>query len=296
MYAQHERFADGAVFARFARDAGYDGIEISHSTGAAQVRQIRDARELPVVSVHQPAPLAKHSDGRMNAALNLASTDDTERAAALEHALLSLATAAGLGASHLVVHLGEVGERPLSQERELWRMFDAGQASSGQFAAIREEAVSARSVAAEPYLAAARKSLESLVAAAGPHGVVIGLENRLSYHQIPLPDECAWLLDGFTSEQAGYWHDVGHAEVLARLGLVDLGDWFGKLGDVCVGAHIHDVTGLIDHRAPGAGDVEWGYLAAGLAHLDWLTLEINQHQPDEQVHATPKYLRDVGLA
>ena len=83
MYAQHERFTDGAAFARFARDAGYDGIEISHSTGASQVRQIRDAGELPIVSVHQPAPLAKHSDGRLNAALNLASTDETERVAAL---------------------------------------------------------------------------------------------------------------------------------------------------------------------------------------------------------------------
>ena len=32
MYAQQDRFADGAVFARFAAEAGYDAIEISHST------------------------------------------------------------------------------------------------------------------------------------------------------------------------------------------------------------------------------------------------------------------------
>ena len=32
MYAQQERFADGAAFARYAAEAGYDGIEISHST------------------------------------------------------------------------------------------------------------------------------------------------------------------------------------------------------------------------------------------------------------------------
>lgn len=296
MYAQHERFADGAAFARFARDAGYDGIEISHSTDAAKLRQISEAAELPIVSVHQPAPLTKHTDGRQNPALNLASTDDTERAAALQHALHSLSVAADLGATRLVVHLGEVGERGLPQERELWRMFEAGQATSDEFAAKRESAISARAAAAPPYLAAARKSLEALVEAAAPHGIVIGLENRLSYHQIPLPDECAVLLDGFTVDQAGYWHDVGHAEVLARLGLVSLEDWFAKLGDACVGAHVHDVTGLIDHRAPGAGDVQWEYLAKGLAHLDWLTLEINQHQPDEQVHATPQFLRDAGLA
>ena len=126
MYAQHERFADGATFARFARDAGYDGIEISHSTDAAKIKQIQEADVLPIVSVHQPAPLTKHSDGRMNPSLNLASTDATERAAALQHALHSLSVAADLGAASLVVHLGEVGERGLSQERELWRMFEAG--------------------------------------------------------------------------------------------------------------------------------------------------------------------------
>ena len=65
MFAQQERFADGAVFARFARKAGYDGLEISHSTDAAKLRQIQQANELPIVSVHQPAPLARHSDGRM---------------------------------------------------------------------------------------------------------------------------------------------------------------------------------------------------------------------------------------
>ena len=32
MYAQQDRFEDGATFARYVADAGYDSIEISHST------------------------------------------------------------------------------------------------------------------------------------------------------------------------------------------------------------------------------------------------------------------------
>ncbi len=294
MYAQHERFADGAVFARFAREAGYQGIEISHSTDEAKLRQIQAAHELPIVSVHQPAPLAQHTDGRSNHSLNLASPDDGERSAALHHALNSLSVASELGAGALLVHLGAVAE-PLPHERELWRMFDAAQSGSEHFQTTRGEAVAARAALAEPHLDAARKSLQTLVEAAAPHDIVIGLENRLFYHQIPLPEECVRLLDGFIPEQAGYWHDVGHAEVLARLGLVELDEWFLKLGSACVGAHVHDVVGLIDHRAPGAGDVRWDYLAEGLGHLDWLTLEINQHQSDEQVLATPRVLRDAGL-
>ena len=82
MFAQQDRFADGAAFARFAAEAGYDGIEISHSTSEAKLRQILDANVLPVTSVHQPAPL-RHADGRGNSHLNLASLDPVEREAAV---------------------------------------------------------------------------------------------------------------------------------------------------------------------------------------------------------------------
>ena len=218
-----------------------------------------------------------------------------ERTAALEHALRSLEAATELGAKALVVHLGSVGESGIPEERDLWRLFDEGRSATDEFIELGQRATQARKSAAEPHLAAARASLEVLIEAAAPAAIVIGLENRLSYHQIPLPAECAWLLQGFSTDQAGYWHDVGHAEVLARLGLVSLSDWFATLGGSCVGAHVHDVIGLVDHRAPGAGDVEWDYLAKGLAHLDWLTLEINQHQSDEQVVDTPDILRAVGL-
>ena len=232
----------------------------------------------------------------MNAALNLASTDEDERLAAVRHALHSLDIAAEVGAAALVVHLGSVGTGALPGQAELWRMFDAGDVETDEFEHARERLIAARRAQAGPWLEAVRKSLADLLQAAAPHGIVIGLESRLNYHEIPLPEECLSLLQGIPPEQAGYWHDVGHVEVLARLGLVDLGSWFSLLGDQTVGAHVHDVTGLVDHRAPGAGDVEWPYLVDGLSHLDWLTLEINQHQPDDQVQRTPEFLRGVGFA
>ena len=103
------------------------------------------------------------------------------------------------------------------------------------------------------------------------------------------------LLDGFALDQAGYWHDVGHAEVLHRLGFIDRRAWLDALSSRCIGAHLHDVIGLGDHRAPGDGDVEWGYVVTGVQHLPGYTLEINQHQPDELVSAAPAFLESVGL-
>src|SRR5262249_39547019 len=128
MYAQQARFEDGAAFVRYAAQAGFDGIEISHSTPAAKLRQIMGARILPLVWVHQPAPWVRMSDGRGNSKANLASVDEEERATALAHAVESIRWAAEIGATHSVVHLGAVGDVPemMEEELSLRRAFDAG--------------------------------------------------------------------------------------------------------------------------------------------------------------------------
>jgi sugar phosphate isomerase/epimerase len=297
MYAQQDRFADGATFARYAAEAGYEAIEISHSTREDKLRQIVEANVLPVTSVHQPAPWLRHADGRGNSHCNLASTNEAERTAALEYALASIEWATSLGVDRLVVHLGQVtdcGEQ-FEDEREMRRMFDSGKSGDARFVELREAAVALRARESEPFLARARESLLTLVRAAAPRGIAIGLENRYHYHEIPQPAEFDFLLDGLSLDEAGYWHDTGHAEVLDRLGFIDRHAWLDTLSERCIGAHLHDVSGIGDHRAPGDGDVDWGYITAGLKHLSKYTLEINQHQPDERVAGSVAFLQGVGL-
>jgi sugar phosphate isomerase/epimerase len=62
-----------------------------------------------------------------------------------------------------------------------------------------------------------------------------------------------------------------------------------------VGAHLHDVLGIGDHRSPGDGDVDWAYITRGIEGLPRYTLEINQHQPDERVYGARAFLEGVGL-
>lgn len=297
MFAQQERFADGAVFARFARDAGYDAIEISHSTPVEKIERILESAALPVTSVHQPAPWVRHSNGRGNSHVNLAGLDGDERRAAIDYAKTSIEWCARIGASRLIVHLGHVGDvaEQFEEELEMRRMFDSGHAGEERFLALRDAVVERRRAQAEPHLEAARRSLLELVHAAEPHGVTIGVENRYHFHEIPHPGEYEQIFERLDPEQAGYWHDVGHAEVLHRLGLIDRHAWLNGWSKRIVGAHLHDVLGLGDHRAPGDGDVDWGYVVAGVRRLPGYTLEINQHQPDEAVRAAIDFLAGIGL-
>ncbi|MFN0095531.1 MAG: sugar phosphate isomerase/epimerase family protein [Dehalococcoidia bacterium] len=297
MFAQQDRFDDGAAFARFAASAGYDAIEISHSTRREKFEAIIAANALPIVSVHQPAPWVRLPDGRSNTKLNLASPDEPERRAAVEHASESIRWAIRVGAKYSVCHLGAVGDgiEMLPEEYEMRRLFDGGEADSDRFASLREIAMATRRSQAEPFLAAAGRSLRELVALTEPAGITIGVENRYHYHEIPHPAEYAIVLDGLDPAQAGYWHDTGHAEVLHRLGFIDRHAWLGALSGRIVGAHLHDVEGIGDHRSPGDGDVDWGYIVEGIAPLGAYTLEINQWQPEERVRSAIPFLASVGL-
>lgn len=296
MFAQQPRFDDGEAFARYAAEAGYDAIEVSHSTPEEKLRQILDCGVLPVTSIHQPAPHVEVDGGKSNADLNLASTRRSEHARALRHALRSLEWAAEAGASALVVHLGHVEGSFSGTTAELYRLFRQHDIRNNRAAEARAEMEARRAEAAPAHLEAARASLEQLVEAARPHGIVIGLENRLDFHQIPLPHESLSLMEGFSLDEVGHWHDTGHGEVLDRLGYLPHETWFEILGDHLVGAHVHDVRGVLDHRAPGTAQLDWPGVAEGLGRLDAITLEIDQREPDEAVRAAPAFLRSVGFA
>jgi sugar phosphate isomerase/epimerase len=97
------------------------------------------------------------------------------------------------------------------------------------------------------------------------------LENRFHLRDIPWLDELDELLDLVRDEVVGYWHDVGHAQVLQHLGFGDHEDWLrrfaGPQGRV-LGVHLHDVVGLKDHLPVGLGHIDWpmvaSYLPAGV--------------------------------
>jgi sugar phosphate isomerase/epimerase len=303
MWAQG-RFQRLGDFVATARRLGFSGIEINYTVEPQGLAELLADGDGAYPSFHSPVPRVKVSDGadrsadtrpRWNDELNLASLDEDERRQAVAAAVTTLDWAAKVGAAHVVIHLGGVGDQMPPAEKQLRQLFDAGQIDTDAAELLRADCRRQRAEAAPAYLASARASLRELADHAARLGVALGLENRYHFHEIPHPDEALELLADYPPTVVGHWHDVGHAEVLDRLLLIGKRRWLQELGDRCLGAHLHDVVSLKDHQAPGQGDADWGYVARYLPPTAARVCEINQHTPEEQVAAAIPYLRQRGI-
>jgi sugar phosphate isomerase/epimerase len=250
---------------------------------------------LPVVSLHAPAPLVSDR-GKANSDLNLAGCDEEERAAAVAAVRRTIDFAADHGVSAIVVHLGSIDRGPRVQERRLRTLYAAGAIESDEATAVRDEAIAARRADVPPHLEAARRSLAEIVAVAAQRGVTVGVETRLNYCEIPSADEAVRLLRDYAPQEAGYWHDTGHAEIWSRLGLLPHHRWFELLGDRLIGAHLHDVRDLRDHRSPGNGTLDWSMIRDALPRTVARTCEIDQHEPEASLAGAVRLLRSAGFA
>ncbi len=296
MWAQQPRFVeDMHQFVHETLALGYDAIEISHSTPTVPFDRLLAFHGVPISSIHAPAPLVRDATERSNSSLNLAALDDDERNAAIAYTMGSIDYTKKVGGTHVIVHLGGVGNKMFSEEHELRRLHESGTTDGERVEHLRAECHRLRKEQADPWLEKARVTLRELAEHASAQGIALGIENRLHYHEIPQPAEGAILFADYTNAEVGYWHDVGHAEVQWRLGLVDKKLWLDTNGARCIGSHLHDVTGLADHRAPGKGDVDWTYIRDGIPASAMRVFEINQSQSPEDVANAIPFLRDRGV-
>ncbi|MGH8722621.1 MAG: sugar phosphate isomerase/epimerase family protein [Burkholderiales bacterium] len=301
MWSQGRFRGDGAesddmtAFTEAAARLGFPAIEINYVIPPDGVEALLTNNHVAIASLHSPTPRVKMPNGKSSDALNLASPDHDERALAVQRATLTIDHAAGCGARYIVVHLGGIEVGIFDEERELRKRYDAGERDGAEIDVLRGRAVERRGEAVPTFLPHARRSLAEIAAHAAAKGIAVGLENRYHFHEFPNVAEMQELLADHPPDVAGFWLDVGHAEVLDRLGLERHERWLDELGDRCIGAHVHDVDGLADHRAPGHGTADWPHYAAKLPPGTPRIFEINQRVPEEQVAAAIPFLRERGI-
>ncbi len=292
-----QQFPDIAAFAHLAAEFGYRRLELNYHLTAERLQGLRKAWPYEIPSVHWPCPAGLTPQGLKEQQLLLSHTDSDEREQAIKSAIRSIDLASEVGARWVVLHVGAVEEKLAPpQERELQRLYNEGRIGSKVFDQAKAELVRLRAKDAARPFAAALKSIDRLCTYVQRQGYPIrfGLETRNRYVEIPLPDEMEVLLGEF-AQAVGYWHDVGHAEYLARLGLIPHEEWFQRFQGRLAGCHLHDIQGLVDHRPPGLGDMPWDDIAPHLPADALRVLEINEGMEQEMVRLAPQVLAEAGI-
>jgi sugar phosphate isomerase/epimerase len=237
---------------------GVDGLELDYRIPPALLADMKPAlRKIPVFSVHNyfPVPdILLPSKGSGDAFL-LSAVDEEERKLAVEYTKRSLRVSAEMNARNLVVHLGVVDCG--SKGRELVSIYKE-EGKGERYDQACQVLMNERAEKAGGFLDSLFSSLEEVIKEAERVGVSVCVENRYYPHQIPSYDEVDAILTRFEGAPVMYWHDVGHAVVQEQLGLCPHLDWLKRYGNRLAGIHFHDVIGLLDHLAPGKGDVPFG--------------------------------------
>lgn len=273
------------------RELGFDAIEASHGLSLSMMPGILRAVEekrIRVAGVHNfcPAPIDVPGDAPDAFQFTSHRADVRERAMRLTRETLQVA--ATLGARYVVLHMGSV-HLFLNHKgtRELEHMARHGLLGTRAYAHRKGEWVRKRIRLAPIYYERAREALHELAPLARKLGLVLGVEGRSHFEQMPGEWEMPRLLKEFADEPAvRYWHDFGHIQRKHNLLLLNHDQYLARLRPYLYGAHVNDVRWPArDHRAPFlGGDVDFNHLLPGYFTQEMpLTWELSRSVTAEQI-------------
>ena len=287
------RFSNMAGFVTKAKEFGFTHIEANASISPQMLSELLKAK-VPISSIHSPCPATLSSRGIPVSSLSLSSLNESDRMEAVSFTKQTIDLAVSVKARAIVLHMGEV-PIDLSLQERLYELHEGGYAQTKEYNQAKEELVYQRTVQALHYLEIAKRSLQDISEYSQQKGIILGLETRLNFHEIPNIDEMAALLKNVPGNLVGYWHDVGHAEVQQQLGFSLHDEWLSRFRDRMVGIHLHDVLGISDHHAPGKGDVNWEMVTKYLPPKIVKVCEIGEWNNEEQIEGVVEFLQSKGV-
>ena len=275
-----------------ASDFGFSFIELDPFVPEEFIKDV-SFLGIKVRSVHAPLP-RREIDGRRHTEFSISSFNERERRIAIELIKESVDIASDIRASFVIVHAGEALLN-ITLEENLRQMYRRWMKGKKEYKELMKRLVEERKRASQPSLSRTEESLREIVRYAGAKGIKIALENRYFYYEIPTQDEMEYLLSKFSPELLGYWHDVGHASCLEKLGFFGEGTWIRKFKKRLVGTHLHDARGLDDHYPPGYGDINWKLIKDNLPKKAVLVCEIGEWNEEESLKDVVYFLKEKGI-
>ena len=275
---------------------GFTHVELSHGIRITLVPGIIRAVQEGVAQISSTHNFCPLPTGVTQAAPSLfepSALDAAEHAQWLRHTRRSIDFAAQVGGRALVCHLGRVTFfwfNPAQKIRRYLREHpEAGRTPDDR----RYHALLAKSLARlrrrmPPYWARVKESIAEMSDYVQQKGVTLGFENREKFDELPLDADYADFLAEFPAgAPVGYWHDTGHADLKAGMGLLDHRAHLEKLSPRTIGWHLHDVNAAgQDHQAIGAGRIDFEMVSGFWRPEHLLTLEFSPRVSVDDVRSS----------
>ena len=251
---------NGDTFIELLEGFDITGIELDYRINEVLFRQMREAlkrSDLKVVSIHNYFPIPTilpHSKGGGDLFL-LSHTDKDERQKAIQMTISSMKYASDLDAKALVLHCGYVEMD--TELKVLHHYWETDQIHSKEAQVFITRKLSERDHLKPRHLNSLLFSLDRLIHIAEKQNLMLGIENRYHYHELPGLEDFEILFTEFEGGPLGYWHDTGHAHANETLTIIPPAALLKTYSDRLIGVHLHDAIGLDDHLAPGTGIVDF---------------------------------------
>jgi sugar phosphate isomerase/epimerase len=271
------------------------GIELSYRISEGFFQEMKNPLKrsgLKVVSVHNYFPIPSvRSDSKGSGDLFLlSSSDNEERQNAIRFTTKSIEHAGELGATAVVLHCGFV---EMNHEMQVfYQYFNSKRLDSEEAQIFIRNKLNERDSSKARHLDSLLSSLDRLVPAAEKQGVLLGLENRYHYHELPGLDDFKVIFDTFKGAPIGYWHDIGHAHANEALGLIPRGSLLQSYSDQLIGIHLHDAVGLDDHIPPGSGEIKFKALKPFLKTDTIKVIELKPGIPGSEVKVGIRFIHE----
>jgi sugar phosphate isomerase/epimerase len=278
------------------RALGFEEAELSFNLTSSMVKdvQLASGKDVPkIISVHNycPIPADISRQEALPDVYSLSSLDEAERRLALKHTKETIHTASCLGARAVVLHCGRV-EIP-DKTRELIELYAKGASSFAEFRELKARLIQEREKNYRPFLEQTLRSLEELASAAEEKNILLGIETRFYYREIPSPEEIRIILDKLKGAPVYYWHDTGHAQVMENLSFFRHRDLLDAYGERMIGIHLHDITGCQDHQAPLTGEFDFSILRPYLKKETLKIIEAHEPATAAKLKLAKRYLEGL---
>jgi sugar phosphate isomerase/epimerase len=290
-----QRHIDGRAMLEEIRGLGFEFAELSHGIRISLLPGIIDAVDAGVIKIstlHNFCPLPMGIDRPAPNVFQFTAENQRERNNAWRHSLVTLDTAARLGAQLVVLHMGSIDMKDYTDK--LVDLIRDGKKETPKYEKLCEEASLKREEKKEAYVARAHEFLHRLVPEAKKLGLKLGVENREALEEIPLESDLGFFFKEFSDSTVCYWHDTGHAQIKENLGFIHHALHLESFADRLAGFHIHDVEfpGR-DHRAPGTGCVNFTALQPFVRPEHIKVFELSPSVPLEAAKAGIAHIKQL---